>query len=209
MNCSLVCRARSTLVALAIVGSTVASSLAAGGVDRAYVKSLAAPAKTVLVIEYYDGNRVVVGREGYASASGYKAVSPTDIKVNDKVTLHLFGLEPCQGDMVNRRDGYAGTCGDYAEQQLQITLKSPRVVLCRAFLSEQNARLQDATCFGYHNYPGSLDTVDNIEEQLVSLGALRLSRKADGSPLRPDLAPAERIGRRGYGMWSDPRIQSQ
>lgn len=189
--------------------ATAGMSWAAGGVDRSYVKSLAAPGKTVLVIEYYDGNRAVVARSGFASASGYKAVSPTDIKVDDKVTLHLFGLEPCQGEMVNRQENFAGTCADYAEQQLQTMLRSPRVVFCRAFLSEQNAPVQDATCFGYYNYPGSLDTIDNLEEQLASLGALRLSKKPDGSLLRPDLASAEKIGRGGFGMWADPRIKAQ
>jgi hypothetical protein len=192
-----------------LLAAATGPAVAGGGVDREYIKSLAAPGKAVLVLEYYDGNRRVVARNGFASVSGYKAISPTDIRVDDKVTLHLFGLEPCEGDMVNRQENYAGSCVDYAVQQLQIILKSPGVVFCRAFLSEQNAPLQDATCFGYYNYPGSLETVDNFEEQLVSFGALRLSKKSDGTLMRPDLVPAEKIGRGGFGMWADPRVESQ
>lgn len=181
----------------------------AGSVDRAYVKSLAAPGKTVLVIEYYDAGGKAVDRKGFASAIGFKARSPTDIQVNPNITLHLYGLEPCRGEMVNNRENFAGQCADFATQQLQTLLKSPKVLFCRAFLTENNAPRQDATCFGYYNFPGSLDTVDNIEEQLVSLGALRLSKKPDGSLLRPDLAGAEKIGQGGFGMWADPRIKDQ
>jgi hypothetical protein len=86
-------------------------------------------------------------------------------------------------------------------------LKFPKVILCRAFVSEEGATKQDVTCFGYYNFPGSLDSIDNFEEQLLSLGALRLAKKPDGSPLRPDLVEAEKVGRQGYGMWSDPRTQ--
>lgn len=43
---------------------------AAGPVDEAYVRSLAAPGKTVLWMEYYDGQGNVSERKGYASASG-------------------------------------------------------------------------------------------------------------------------------------------
>ncbi len=178
-------------------------------IDKTYIRSLAAPGKTVLVIEYYDGAGKVAERKGFASASGYRAVSPTDIKVNDQVALHLYGLEPCLGDMVNRGENYSGSCAAYAEQQLQIMLKSPKVIFCRAFVSEQNAPAQDASCYGYYNYPGSLDVIDMFEEQLVSLGALRLSKKTDGTVMRPDLVAAEKIGRGGYGMWADPRIKNQ
>jgi hypothetical protein len=185
------------------------SAQAAGSVNREYVRSLAAPGKTVLVIEYCDGERTAVSRKGYSSAEGFKATSPTDFRVDDKVALHLYGLEPCQGEMVNRNENFAGSCEAYAQGQLSIKLKAARVIFCRAFLTEEKASKQDATCFGYYNYPGTLDTVDNIEEQLVSLGALRLARKPDGSPLRADLIDAEKIGRRGFGMWADPRVQEQ
>ncbi|SDN95855.1 hypothetical protein [Ensifer sp. YR511] len=189
--------------------SVALPAAAAGTVDASYVRSLAVPGNTVLVIEYYDGSNKIVDRRGFASVSGFKAVSPTDIRVDDKIALHLFGLEPCQGEMINRQENFAGRCEDYAMEQLQILLKSPRVIFCRVFLSEKDAPAQDATCFGYYNYPGTLDTIDNFEDQLVSLGALRLSRKPDGTLMRPDLAPAENIGRGGFGMWADPRIVQQ
>jgi len=196
------------LAALSVIGQGSLVS-AASRVDEVYIRSLAAPGKTVLVVEYYDGQKSVVGRRGYSSAGGFQAVSPTEFKVDDRISLHLFGLEPCEGDMVNRTEGFAGRCDDFAREQLRIKLKAARVLYCRAFVSEQGARSQDATCFGYYHYPGTLDTIDNIEEQLVSLGALRLSKKTGGAVLRPDLLSAEKIGRGGFGMWADPRVKDQ
>ncbi|MEP9389920.1 hypothetical protein [Mesorhizobium sp. KR9-304] len=185
------------------------SAHAAEPVDKDYVRSLAAPGKTVLVIEYYDGQGKVVDRKGFASASGYKAISPTDFRVDEKLSLHLFGIKPCDGDMVNRQEDFTGSCADFAQRGLATLLQSPKVVFCRSFVTEQNAPLQDATCYGYYNYPGSLDSVDMFEEQLVSLGTHRIAEKADGSPARVDLVEAEKIGRGGYGMWADPRIKQQ
>lgn len=77
-------------------------------------------------------------------------------------------------------------------------------------MSEEGASLQNATCYGYYNFPGSLDSVDMFEEQLLSLGALRLAKKPDGTPIRPDLAEAQEIGQKGsFGMWADPRMKGQ
>jgi hypothetical protein len=182
---------------------------AAGPVDEAYVRSLAAPGKTVLVMEYYDGQGKVSERKGYASASGFRAVSATDFQVDANLTVHLYGIEPCKGDMVNRKENFAGSCDNYARQSLATLLQSPRVIYCRAFVSETGAPAQDATCYGYYNYPGSLDSVDMFEEQLVSVGSHRITRRPDGAPARTDLKEAEDIGRRGHGMWADPRITSQ
>ena len=179
---------------------------AAGPVDEAYVRSLAAPGKTVLVMEYYDGQGKVSERKGYASASGFKAISATDFRVDARLTVHLSGIEPCEGDMLNRKEDFAGSCEDYARQGLATLLQSPRVIYCRAFVSEAGAPAQDATCYGYYNYPGSLDTVDMFEEQLVSLGSHRVTRRPDGTLARADLKEAQDIGQRGYGMWADPRI---
>ncbi len=197
------------------IGAALAAIVLAGPgqaaqpVDKAYIRSLAAPGKTVLVVEYYDGQGKVVDRKGYASAGGYRAISPTDIGVEQNLSLRLFGIEPCTGEMVNRRENYAGTCSDYALKGLAMLLKSPKVIFCRAFLTEQQAPVQDATCYGYYNFPGSLDSVDMFEEQLVSLGTHRVVKKEDGSPARPDLMGADKIGRGGYGMWADPRIKAQ
>ena len=184
-------------------------AFAVGDIDQNYIRSLAAPGKTVLVIEYSDGAGKVTERKGYASATGFKAVASTDVKVDDKTVLHLYGLEPCQGEMVNKAENFSGSCADFAQQQLAIMLQSPKVIFCRAFVSEQNAPRQDATCYGYYKYPGSLDTIDMFEEQLLSLGALRISAKPDGSLMRPDLVEAEKIGKGGFGMWADPRIKGQ
>jgi len=198
-------RAAGCLVAI----SVCLPASAAGPVDEDYVRSLAAPGKTVLVMEYYDGQGNVSDRKGYASAAGFKAVSPTDFRVDANLTVHLYGIEPCKGDMVNRKESFAGSCDDYARQGLATLLQSPRVIYCRAFVSEAGAQAQDATCYGYYNYPGSLDTVDMFEEQLVSLGSHRITKRPDGTLARADLKEAQDIGRRGYGMWADPRVAGQ
>jgi len=196
-------------VSVALCAAFAGRSFAAGAIDKDYIRSLAAPGKTVLVIEYYDGQGKVVDRKGYASASGFAAVSSTDFRVDETVTVHLYGIEPCDGTMVNQREEFAGSCADFAKRGLATLLKSPKVIFCRAFVSEQHARAQDATCYGYYNYPGSLDTVDMFEEQLVSLGTHRVAKKSDGSLERPDLREAEKIGKGGFGMWADPRVKSQ
>jgi len=189
--------------------SACLSAYAAEPVDEAYIRSLTAPGKTVLVMEYYDGQGNVSERKGYASASGFKAISATDFRVDANLTVQLFGIEPCEGDMVNRKEDFAGTCDDYARKGLITLLQSPRVIYCRAFVSESGAPVQDATCYGYYHYPGSLDTIDMFEEQLVSLGSHRIAKRQDGTPARADLKEAEAIGRRGFGMWADPRIAGQ
>ena len=162
----------------------------------------APPGARRLVLFRYQARR-------YASASGFTAVSATDFRVDASLTVHLYGIEPCQGDMVNLKEDFAGSCDDYAHQALATLLQSPRVIYCRAFVSETGAQSQDATCYGYYNYPGSLDTIDMFEEQLVSLGGHRIAKRPDGTPARSDLEEAEAIGRRGYGMWADPRIAEQ
>lgn len=196
-------------VAIALSAALTGRSFATGTIDKDYLRSLAAPGKAVLVIEYYDGQGKVADRKGYASASGFAAISPTDFRVDDTVTVHLYGIEPCDGDMVNRQENFAGSCADFAKRGLETLLKSPEVIFCRAFVSEQRAPTQDATCYGYYNYPGSLDAVDMFEEQLVSLGTHRIAEKSDGSPERPDLQDAEKIGKSGFGMWADPRVKRQ
>ncbi|WP_226951453.1 hypothetical protein [Rhizobium terrae] len=196
--------------AVCALGSLVLAmpSPAAEALDKNYVRSLAAPGRTVLVIEYYDGKQNVVRRQGYAASGPFKALSGTDFRVHETMAIHLYGVAPCDGEMVNQRDGFVGRCEDYARQQLEIMLKNPKVIFCRAFISEEKAKVQNATCYGYHYFPGSLDSVSMFEEQLVSLGALRLEKIGDGSPARPDLMRAEQIGRKGaFGMWADPRTK--
>lgn len=179
-------------------------------IDENYVRSLAAPGKVMLVIEYYEGQGEVLERKGYASSGSFEVLSGTDFRVHDTMVIHLYGVEPCEGEMVNRRDGFAGRCIDFARQQLAIMLKNPKVVFCRAFVTEKHAPIQNATCYGYHYFPGSLDSVDMFEEQLVSLGALRLVKMPDGTLARPDLIRAEEIGKNGFfGMWADPRASQR
>ncbi|MCF1450516.1 hypothetical protein FS815_27470 [Agrobacterium vitis] len=194
-------------IALLMIGHP---AQAAPDINKDYIRSLAAPGKMVLVIEYYDGAGNVVSRKGYSSPTPFQAASPTDIKVNDSTSIKLYGLKPCDGEFVNRRDDYAGSCDAYAKDQLAAMLKGSKVVFCRAFMTEANAGTQNATCFSYTSFPGSMDSVDMIEEQLVSLGAVTVTTKADGSPVRPDLANAQKIAVEGaFGMWADPRTKKQ
>jgi hypothetical protein len=200
------------VIFLAVVAALIGGAAklqAASTVDKDYVRSLAAPGKTVLVIEYFGGDQKPVGRKGYASTSGFEILSATDFALDDKTRLHLYGLEPCRGDMVNAWEGFTGTCADFAQQQLADLMKSPKVIFCRAFVSEQNRPVQDVTCYGYYYFPGSLDAVFCLEEQLLSTGAVKLAKKTDGTVMRPDLVSAEQIGRGGFGMWADPRVQGQ
>lgn len=181
-------------------------------IDKDYVKSLAAEGKRVAVIEYYNGQGEVVKRRGFASSTGWVATSSTEFSVSENVKLKLYGLKPCSGNLTIRYEDFSGSCEEYGKDQLQHTVKNPKVLLCRAFISEENAPEQDVTCFSYHYIPGALDAVANVEEHLVSIGALTLVQKADGSPLREDLQNALQIGQKGlndvgYGMWADSRTQ--
>jgi hypothetical protein len=198
-----------TLIALAL-SLFANAAFATEPIDKAYVKSLAAPDKKVLVVEYLDGEDKVVDRKGYASETGWNAKSPTEFEATKGVVLKLFGVAPCTGELVVKTENFAGTCEDYAKASLQTMLSSAQVIFCRSFITEQAAASQDTTCYGYYAVPGAMDSVDMIEEQLVTLGALRSIKKADGSNARPDLSDAEEIAMKGsYGMWSDPRTRDQ
>lgn len=207
------CRALRTCAFLPVVLGLclpAAASFAADAIDKDYVRSLAAPSKKVLVIEYYDGKGNVTGRKGYSRADNWTAISPTEFDASNGVRLKLFGVMPCKGNLVVRSEDYAGTCEAYGKAALETMLNSAHVLFCRSFVSEAGAPTQDTTCYGYYFIPGAMDAVDMLEEQLVSLGALRLGKRADGSLARPDLEQAESIGKKGkYGMWTDPRVQAQ
>lgn len=196
-------------LAVLMVAGTVGWAHAIEPVDQSYVRSLAAPGKTVLVMEYSDATGAVVERKGYASADGFEAISGTQFRVNANTVVKLYGLEPCSGDMVNQSEGFTGKCADWALSGLNTELENPKVIYCRAFVSEQNAAEQDASCYLYVYFPGAMDSVYNLEEQLVSTGFLRLERDRAGNLLRPDLEESAAIGKEGYGMWADPRVQAQ
>ncbi|MCM2294703.1 hypothetical protein NAC44_20455 [Allorhizobium sp. BGMRC 0089] len=180
----------------------------AANINKNYIKSLVSPGKFVIVIEYYNNNNNASKRVGYTSNSPFNADGPGKIAINKSADINLYGLHPCKGDLVNIKEGYSGSCDDYAVDQLKTILKSAPVIYCLAFVSEENSKTKDATCYAYTYFPGSMDSVDMIEEQLVSIGAMELDRNKDGRPIRPDLAKAENIGRKGkYGLWQDPRFQ--
>lgn len=194
---------------LAAATTVTGTAQAIEPIDESYVSSLAAPGKIVLVMEYSDAAGEVVNRKGYASAEDFSAISGTSFRIDGNTTINLYGVEPCDGEMVNMNEGFSGSCADWALQGITEQLGSAKVAYCRSFVSEQNATNQDASCYIYVYYPGALNGVFNLEEQLVSTGFLRISKDAAGKPLRPDLADSESIGRKGYGMWADSRIKAQ
>lgn len=194
--------------ALISIGAT--SAMAAGGINKDYVRSLAAPGRIVLVMEYYDGRGNVASRKGFASAKPYQALSATTFAVDANMKVNLYGVVPCEGDFVNRREDYAGSCASFAQQQFQNMLNGSKVIFCRAFMTEEQAPVQNATCYSWTAYPGSMDAVDMIEEQLVSIGAVKVVQKPDGTSERKDLLDAQNIAVGGkYGMWADQRQDKQ
>lgn len=175
-------------------------------VDVNYIRSLANDDKTVLVVEYRDGNDKVVSRKGFANKAGFKPASPTEIAVNDNFRIKLFGVSPCAGDISVESDDFHGSCADYAKEQLAIQLKNPRVIYCIASVVDEQAAVQNGKCWGYWFFPGSLNSVSSIEAELLSVGAVKLAKKPDGSAIRPDLVNDEEIGRRGaLGVWSETK----
>ena len=65
-----------------MLAGTIGWAHAIEPVDQSYVRSLAAPGKTVMVMEYSDATGAVVERKGYASANGFNAISGTQFRVN-------------------------------------------------------------------------------------------------------------------------------
>ncbi|TJW70330.1 MAG: hypothetical protein E5X43_34645, partial [Mesorhizobium sp.] len=80
-----------TIIATLASCAMAMPALSVEDINKDYIKSLAAPGKTVLVLEYYDGSGKAVDRKGYASQAGYKAVSPTDFRVDEKTTRKSVG----------------------------------------------------------------------------------------------------------------------
>ncbi len=194
-------------ITLTLLTMTSNHSYADDLINKNYIRSLASPEKYVAVIEYTDANGKVIERKGFASSKGWKAVSPTEFLLAKGVKMNLFGVTPCQGQLVNKRENFSGSCDDYATQHLQIWIKNPKVLLCRSYMHEKNAPSQNTTCYGWYYLPGALDSVDNLEDQLVGVGALKVATKPDSTPLRPDLLPAQKtsqVGMGGLGMWEDP-----
>lgn len=159
--------------------STIA--FAAEQIDKNYVRSLSIPDHFVFVMEYRKADQSVVDREGLQSEVPFSSVNSTGFSVGQTRHIQFYGVQPCNGAITVRREGFDGNCEDYARTQLEILLRHPRVVFCRAFEDERGKSRQQATCFAHHYFPGSLDSVDMLEEQLVSIGALRLSRSQTAS----------------------------
>ena len=193
------------IVALSLTATM--SVYAQGSPTDSYVRSLGQDGQLIAVIEVVNASGEVVDRVGYArpASQPWQSLSSTRFRVADDLVLQLYGVEPCVGQLVVRDEEYAGDCEDYAQRNLQIMLNNPRALVCRTAAAGRNMAVQLATCDGHYVVAGAMDSVDNLEEQLVSLGALRLAVGNDNQPLRSDLVDAQQIGSGGFGMWADPR----
>lgn len=173
-------------------------------IDVNYIRSLANNDKTILVVEYRDGNNNIIKRQGYANSAGFEAVSSNEISINDNVRIKLFGVTPCTGNITVKSDDFSGSCAEYAQKQLAIQLKNPRVIYCISSIVDEHASVQNGMCWGYWFFPNSLNSVSSIEGELLSVGAVKLAKKQDGSAIRPDLIEDEEIGKKGaFGVWSE------
>lgn len=181
----------------------VASSFAAENsalVDKSYVKSLASPDKTVLVIDFRDANGKTVERQGFANSRGFSVTGSTTFAVDANNHINLASIKPCSGSISIPADDYHGSCSGYAQQQLAVQLKNPRVIYCVANFSEKNASEKNAACWGYWFFAGTLDSVSSIEAELLSVGAVELNDKSN----RADLVDAEEIAKKQHvGIWAE------
>jgi hypothetical protein len=191
------------LISAAFVALAPALGSAAEPIDKAYIRSLGAPGATIVVMEYRSHQAAQVERQGYRLKTPARASSATSFAVSESLEVSLWGVRPCEGTVSSAWEGFEGSCAEFAQLQLGRLLRNSRVIYCRAFASEKEKPTQNATCFTHHVVEGAMDAVDMIEEQLVSIGALRVERDSDGAALRPDLIAGEKLGKAGaFGLWS-------
>jgi len=171
-------------------------------VDKSYIKSLASPDKTVLVVDYRDGNGKTVDRQGFANSRGFSVSAPTKFSIDENNQINLAAIKPCSGSITVPADDYQGSCAGYAQAQLAVQLKNPRVIYCIANFAEKNASEKNATCWGYWFFPGTLDSVSSIEDELLSVGAVELNEKIN----RADFVDAMAIAKKQHvGIWAESK----
>lgn len=171
-------------------------------VDAAYIKSLASPDKIVLVIDYRDATGKTIERQGFANSRGFSVTGATTFAIDENNHINLAAIKPCNGSITVPADDYRGSCAGYAQEQLAVQLKNPRVIYCVANFAEKNTSEKNATCWGYWFFPGTLDSVSSIENELLSVGAVELNEKSN----RADFVDAMAIAKKQHvGIFSESK----
>jgi hypothetical protein len=200
-------KTRPRLVMLVAAGLNLSSltspSWALNDPSNAELEALRQPNTNVLVLEYYDGGgKSLVGKQTFTSLERARFVSGTNYRFGQSVTLNAWGVSPCQHDRRLTDAKFDGPCREFVQEGLNAILRSGPVMLCRAFVDQQDKPIKNASCFILVNY-ASVYGVTKIEDYLVSGGYVSLMRDAEGKPLRPDLAEDERIAKGfGRGLWA-------
>ena len=195
------------LAALALASLAPSAALALDAPALDYMRKLARPDRTVLVMEYIDLRlNAATERVGMMARERFRAVDGVTIRVSDELAVRLSGLMPCTSDVPVQHDDYQGTCAGLAAEGLDIELRHASVLLCRAYADQKGKPVQEATCYTYTRIGDALESVDMVEESLVGGGWAFAARGADGVPERADLAAAERMAAvSGLVLWSmDP-----
>lgn len=181
-----------TLGITAAMAASPALALDAPSLD--YMRSLVRPDRTVLVMEYIDPRlNAATERVGLASHERFRPANGTTIRISDDMAVRLGGVVSCPSDVPVQHEDYQGTCAGLAAEGLAIALRHASALLCRAFADEKGKRVQEATCYTYTKIGDALESVDMVEESLVSGGWAFAARGSDGVPERADLAEAERM----------------
>lgn len=197
---------RSTVVPVAAFSAlsaiSVAHAQALGDPDKAYLSRYAGDHVHVAVVEYLDpaGTRVE-GQRTFTADKPFRAGQGATIPLAG-LTVRLHGIEACPTDRVIEVAVYQGPCSGALTEYLNGELAAAPIILCRAFASEQNKSVQDATCWNRYRL-GPVDIVNHTESALLETGAARLVRNDRGEPVRPELEPAEAKARaKGSIIWN-------
>lgn len=186
----------------ALVAMSVAHAQVLGDPDKAYLSRYASGQAHVAVVEYLDpaGTRVE-GQRTFTADKPFRAGQGATIPLAG-LTLKLHGIEACPTDRVIEVAVYQGPCSGALTEYLNGELAAAPIILCRAFASEQNKPVQDATCWNRYRL-GPVDIVNHTESALLETGAARLARNDKGEPLRLELEPAEAKARaKGSIIWN-------
>ena len=154
------------------------------------------------VIEYLDaaGARVE-GQRTFTANKPFRAGQGPTISLSG-IILRLHGIEACPSDRVIEVAVYEGPCSGALTEYLNGELKAAPIILCRAFATEQQKPVQDATCWNRYRL-GPVDIVNHTESALLETGAARLIRNDKGEPIRPELEPAEaKAQAKGSIIWN-------
>ena len=175
--------------------------------DEDYIKRFQRDAPFLAVIEYVDKNyRQVVGQRTFRSQRFFRAGAGATIELQG-ITLNLYGLSACQSNQNISVYIYNGPCSSAAAQYINTELSLSPILLCRVFESFADKRVQDATCFTLYTVLET-EIVHNLEEAILKVGAVKLTRDEKGKPLRPELSAAEQYAKEKQTLLWNPAAAS-